>query len=304
MHSVQQFMGDMSKKRPEGVPSIDELFFQLIGHHYISGFLERNNISLEEARKYITKLREYVVAMDNIETDGYEPMLIIDDGRIDVSYKKSVARIEREREIKEQGNISNGTMPLEVRKASFKEMFKTEKRVALMKEVKAFMKSFTEDPFAMHKGLFVCGRYGTGKTYIMGAMANALAKKNFKTRIEHYPTMLTRLKDMIKTDTVGEEINRIKSAKVLILDDVGAEKLTEWVRDEVFIVILEYRMANYLPTFFTSNLTMEQFEDFLARAKEGIDHRKAQRIMERVKFLSREIELEGINRRQQDESGG
>ena len=114
MHSVQQFMGDMSKKRPEGVPSIDELFFQLIGHHYISGFLERNNISLEEARKYITKLREYVVAMDNVETDGYEPMLIIDDGRIDISYKKSIKRIERERELKEKGNISNGTMPLEV----------------------------------------------------------------------------------------------------------------------------------------------------------------------------------------------
>ena len=301
MHSIHQLIDD--KNVPEGILSAEEIFFQLIGNKHISGFLDRNKISLEEARKYISKLHEYVIAMKNVETDGYEPMLIIDNGQIDVTYKKSIARIEREREIREQGNISNSTMPLEVRKASFKEMFKTEKRVALMKEVKAFMKAFNDDPFALHKGLFVCGRYGTGKTYIMGAMANALAKKNFKTRIEHYPTMLTRLKDMIKSDTVGSEINRIKSAKVLILDDVGAEKLTEWVRDEVFIVILEYRMANHLPTFFTSNLTMEQFEDFLARTKEGVDHRKAQRIMERVKFLSREIELEGINRRQEGSNG-
>lgn len=303
MHSVSQFMSDMSKKRPANVPSLDELFFQVIGHKDVSDFLERQNISTEKARRYLSKLREYVIALDNVERDGYVPMLIIDDGHIDVTYKKSLARITQEQERRERGYISNGTMPLDVRNATFKDMYKTDKRKEIMKEVKSFMNAFADDPFGKHKGLFICGRYGTGKTYIMGAMANALAKKQFKTRIEHYPTMLTRLKDMIKTDTVGEEINRIKSAKVLILDDVGAEKLTEWVRDEVFIVILEYRMANYLPTFFTSNLTMEQFEDFLARTKEGVDHRKAQRIMERVKFLSCEIELEGINRRQQDGSG-
>lgn len=46
-------------------------------------------------------------------------------------------------------------------------------------------------------------------------------------------------------------------AQVLVLDDIGAEQHSPWVRDDVLQVILQYRMQENLPTFFTSNLSFD-----------------------------------------------
>ena len=56
-------------------------------------------------------------------------------------------------------------------------------------------------------------------------------------------------------------------------------------------------MDEKLPTFFTSNLNIEELEDHLAETKNKVDILKAQRIIERVKFLSDDIELISKNRR-------
>ncbi len=41
---------------------------------------------------------------------------------------------------------------------------------------------------------------------------------------------------------------------ILMLDDIGAEEITPWARDEVIGPLLHYRMVQELPTFFSSNL--------------------------------------------------
>ena len=56
-----------------------------------------------------------------------------------------------------------------------------------------------------------------------------------------------------------EAVDRIKKVKLLILDDIGAEKPTEWVCGE-FLKILDYRISNKLITFFTSNLHREKLK--------------------------------------------
>jgi len=50
----------------------------------------------------------------------------------------------------------------------------------------------------------------------------------------------------------------------LILDDIGAESISEWVRDEVLGAILQYRMSENLPTCYTSNFDYELLEQYLA----------------------------------------
>ena len=54
-------------------------------------------------------------------------------------------------------------------------------------------------------------------------------------------------------------------SEVLILDDIGAEQSTPWVRDEILQVILQYRMQEDLPTFFTSNFDFEDLEKHFAK---------------------------------------
>ena len=56
-------------------------------------------------------------------------------------------------------------------------------------------------------------------------------------------------------------------------------------------------MDNELPTFFTSNLSLEELETHLSNTNDKIDKVKARRIIERIKFLTNEIELVGKNRR-------
>ena len=51
-----------------------------------------------------------------------------------------------------------------------------------------------------------------------------------------------------------ERFEYIKKVPLLLIDDIGAEKLTDWARDEILGTILQYRMQQQLPTFFTSNL--------------------------------------------------
>lgn len=61
--------------------------------------------------------------------------------------------------------------------------------------------------------------------------------------------------------------------------------------------ILQYRMQNHLPTFFTSNLTLEELETSLSITSSGVDKVKARRIIERIKQLTLPMELIGKNRR-------
>lgn len=83
-----------------------------------------------------------------------------------------------------------------------------------------------------------------------------------------------------------------------MLDDFGAETMSNWVRDEVLGAILQYRMAEQLPTFFTSNLGFNELTQHLALTQRGErDVVKAARIMERIKVIADPIVLDGDNRR-------
>ena len=81
------------------------------------------------------------------------------------------------------------------------------------------------------------------------------------------------------------------------IDDIGAESVSTWSRDEILGTILQYRMENNLTTFFTSNLTIDELEANLSITKNNVDKVKARRIIERIKQLTVDIELVSKNRR-------
>ena len=113
----------------------------------------------------------------------------------------------------------------------------------------------------------------------------------------HYPTFATEIKQTIAHNTTSEFMDRIKRVDILMLDDIGAEANSAWLRDEVLTILLEYRMKESLPTFFTSNFNMEELAMHLAGTKDMNDSLKSQRLMERIRFLAKEVHLNGENRR-------
>ncbi len=107
------------------------------------------------------------------------------------------------------------------------------------------------------------------------------------------------MKQAIGKETVGPELTRVKQAPILMIDDIGADSLSSWIRDEVLGVILQYRMQEHLPTFFSSNFSMDELEEHLSVTQRGeIEPLKAKRIMERIRYLSQEVSMSGRNRRE------
>ena len=144
--------------------------------------------------------------------------------------------------------------------------------------------------------IYLNGSFGSGKTYLTAALFNEMAKKGVKSILIYYPDFLVSLKSSFQTN-FQEKFNQIKKIPLLLLDDIGAENCSNWSRDEVLGPILQYRMENHLPTFFTSNLTIDELEKSLSITSSGVDKVKARRIIERIKQLTIPLELISKNRR-------
>lgn len=168
------------------------------------------------------------------------------------------------------------------------------KRATVIKWVQKFYKAYEKDHHI--KGAYLHGSFGSGKSFIISALLNELAKKGTKTVIIYYPEMLRKLKESFYDD-FDVKMNKIKNSDILLIDDIGAESVSQWSRDEILGTILQYRMDSSLPTFFTSNLTIDELETHLSQTRNGVDIVKARRIIERIKQLTDDLELISENRR-------
>ncbi len=188
-------------------------------------------------------------------------------------------------------------MPGALRTISMADILLDDKsRVDIIKWLKNFYDTFQDNPH--QKGLYLHGSFGSGKTFLICAMLNELAKKGVDICVAYYPKLLRSLKDSFDTD-FASRIAKLERVSVLFLDDIGAESVTPWSRDEILGTILQYRMDASLPTFFTSNLTIEELETNLSSTKNGVEMVKARRIIERIKELSDDMTLIGKSRRGQ-----
>lgn len=234
---------------------------------------------------------------------GYTPQLILNSGQIDVTYVPTQQLVEKERQRHIQRLVKSINMPKFIQNASLDDFYldeehQTATRAAALKAAIEFTERYPSDHFV--PGLYLYGNFGVGKTYLLGAIANELAKKKgIATTMLHFPSFAVEMRNSIKDNRASEKLNAVKTAPILMLDDIGADAMSKWVRDDVLGIILEYRMQEELPTFFSSNFSMAELEkDHLAvDSQGGHEPLKAKRIMERVKFLSRELEMTGKNLR-------
>lgn len=192
-------------------------------------------------------------------------------------------------------NVQVFDVAKDIKNASIKNIYTNDKnRIEIIKAIKNFINEYKKGNNP--KGIYLHGSFGSGKTYLISALFNELAKSGITSVIIHTPELLRSLKDSFSTD-YSEKFYLLKHTPLLLLDDIGAEYLTAWGRDEVIEPILQYRMDEGLPTFFTSNFTILELEKHFTTASNSIDKVKARRIIERIKQLSVEVELISKNLR-------
>jgi primosomal protein DnaI len=171
---------------------------------------------------------------------------------------------------------------------------KDKKQLQVIKWMDDFYSNF--DLSKNTKGLYLHGSFGSGKTFLLTALINELEKsKGASTLIVYFPDALRELKEDF--ESMPYKMHEFMNVDILLIDDIGAEKVTEWGRDEILGTILQNRMNNHKTTFFTSNLTINELESHLSLSSNGVDKVKARRIIERIKQLTTDLELVSENRR-------
>lgn len=252
------------------------------------------------AMKYTSSLESTVKELNNCSDC---PGLIYCQNRLDghvmypekkgnqIVFSYVPCKYEKERREKEANRM---TRDKELAMASMGDIDGTDKkRMPVVKWLIDFCKTY--DKNSNHKGLYLHGTFGCGKTFLISAAFNELAKKRVSTEIVYLPELLRDLKSDF--DSFADKIDYLENVDLLLIDDIGAEKVTEWSRDEILGTILQHRMNNYKTTFFTSNLTIEELEEHLIISSNIDEKIKARRIIERVKQLTEDMELIGENKR-------
>ncbi len=264
------------------------------------------NISDEILMKYTSKLQETCDELNNCKgcagkafcKNAIEGYVFYPKYENDLLHFNYVAcKYEKEYQQKINNSANYIRMPENLKMAAMKDIYvKDKKRIPIIKYLKTFYDLYETDKH--QKGLYLHGSFGSGKTYMICAMLNELAKKGVNVYVCYYPELLRSLKDSFNTGDFASRIDRLKNVPILFLDDIGAEALTPWARDEILGTILQHRMDANLPTFLTSNLNLEELEIHLSSTKEGIDKVKARRIIERIKYLTVDMSLVSKNLRE------
>ena len=266
--------------------------------------INKLKIKEEFAMKHTSKLQRSVCELNNCKNcPGLDKCKNPSKGYIyyprlngNILVFDSIACKYKQEEISIDENSSKMyNQPLAVRTANMKDIDKKDKnRVEAIKWIVNFYKEYKNNKHI--KGLFLHGSFGCGKTYLIAALFNELAKEGYEPIIYHYPRLLVDLKESFGS-SFDKKMNELMECDLLLLDDIGAESVTSWSRDEILSTILQYRMDEKLPTFITSNLNIEELENHLAETKDSVDKVKSKRIIERVKQLTDDIEIISVNRR-------
>ncbi|WP_155286561.1 primosomal protein DnaI [Lacticaseibacillus zhaodongensis] len=273
----------------------------------VQAFIKAHSAELADSavERGTAKLYEYVQQRDKIArgeqpfAPGYEPVLVVSAHLIDIEYRPTAAKIAADGVVERQSLVTAINMPKDIRHADLATYEQTDERIDAIVAATDFTVAIKEHPHAFTKGLYLSGPFGVGKTYLLGAVAKKIAEFGVATTLLHVPTFAVTMKAAIGDNSVLPRIEQVEKAQVLVLDDIGAEALSPWFRDEVLGVILQYRMQEQLPTLFSSNKSMTELEGFFAGNERGdAENVKAARIMERVRYLAREVFVGGINRRQ------
>jgi DNA replication protein DnaC len=145
--------------------------------------------------------------------------------------------------------------------------------------------------------IIVGGQPGTGKTFHGTTILNhylyktcLTAKFNFEDPLSYFvsfPELMDQLRYRRDSDEVEAEIEKIKKVPLLLLDDIGAGTLTDFVREQLYLVI-NYRVNHKLSSIVTSNYSLDELQ-----ASEKLGSRNVSRLIKRGVG----IELEGSDRR-------
>ena len=169
----------------------------------------------------------------------------------------------RERKEKTARLLESSGMRGIMRNMTF-DSFNSQRRGKIYEAAKQYAEDFTPQTNA---GLILFGKAGTGKTHLAVAIARyIIEQKQIAVRVARTVELLANIRqtftehDGYRAENETELIQKLTHVPLLVLDDLGAEKVSDWVR-EVLYRIIDERWLEQRPIIVTSNLNLKEREE-------------------------------------------
>lgn len=267
---------------------------RLLNDKDIKIFLDENEGLVDDAmiERSMGKLNEFYVRRND---PHHKPQLIVYNHSIDILYApRDYALYQRqEQRIAPVMLFDDTTRPLQGLKLADYPVKPSNS--------KAF--NFANDFAGAYKfgggfnGMWLCGRRGVGKTLLMGSLAGELREKGVGVTFVN-SSFLEVIMDTARDFNLAynKTLDKYRKSEILIVDDIGTEFLNVWTFKKALMPILEHRMANKLPTFFTTNFTIDEYVNHVSSQK-GMALDNKNQLKTRLQTLCAEVEMTGADMR-------
>lgn len=173
--------------------------------------------------------------------------------------KKAIEREEQlERERKEMEAVAalkkQSLMDDRLADANFENFQQTKQNSRHLRLCRRYAECFDE-MMEKNQGLLFYGGVGTGKTYAAACIANYLLSRRRSVVMTSFVKLLESMMNFKEDDSVL--ISRLNRAKLLIIDDLGAERSTDFALEKVYNIV-DSRYRAKLPVILTTNLSMDE----------------------------------------------
>ena len=154
-----------------------------------------------------------------------------------------------------------------------------------------FASDFTQHFPAVTQGILFTGPVGVGKTHLAVSIIKGLTERGFPCLFYEFGSLLKEIQDSYNPNTRSSELAvlaPVLTTEVLVLDELGASKPTDWVRDTMAHIINTRYNENRF-TIFTTNYPDER----AAEGKETLEDRIGVRVRSRIFEMCRTVQVDG-----------
>lgn len=161
----------------------------------------------------------------------------------------------------------------------------------VQKRARDYAKAFVKEYPAIDRGLLFVGPVGVGKTHLAVAIVREIIKNGYDCLFYEFGTLLKEIQNSYNPISKTSELKVLApvfDAKVLVLDELGATKPTDWVRDTM-MQIINTRYNNKRLTIFTTNYS----DQHRTERDEVLEDRIGVRLRSRLYEMCQTIPIEG-----------